>query len=153
MQWLDAIIDMGEATGALIPGDGGVIRSCFATKGRRKGRLLSSAPSASRDSYRAAAWQSLMGNIAPARLGVWTLMSMPSNAKDLYRRIDAWAYGPIARHALNRFAQAPCEFNLYVIHDESRESADDFAARVREAVADYRWRRPAPGQMSFAFGD
>ena len=133
MKWLDAIIDMGLAAGTLETSDVDLIRGCFATRGRRKGLLLASAPSASNDPMRAAAWQGLMGNLAPARLGVATLMFMPSDAKTVFRRIDAWASDRAVRSALNSYAQGMCEFNLYHLNNDPIP-ADRFARNVQAAI-------------------
>jgi hypothetical protein len=141
MNWLDATIEFGLVTGTLEPADSELIKGCFATRGPRKGKLLSSAPSGRKDPSRAAAWQAIISAIAPARLGIGTLLFMPAESRATFRRIEQWSSARLVMSALNSYGQNPCEFNLFHLNYEPAP-AGKFTARLQAAITEYLATRP-----------
>jgi hypothetical protein len=66
------------------------IRSALATKGSRKGLLLSSAPKTESDAY--AAWSALMMNCNPYKVGMGNMIRLAwdKDRKALHDEIDSW---------------------------------------------------------------
>ena len=66
------------------------IRSALATKGSRKGLLLSSAPKAETDAF--AAWSALMMSCNPYKVGMGNMIRLSWNPelKALHDEIDSW---------------------------------------------------------------
>lgn len=66
------------------------IKLALATKGKRKGLLLSSAPKGESDAF--AAWAALMMNCNPFKVGMGDMIRLSWNpdAQALYNEIDGW---------------------------------------------------------------
>jgi len=90
-----------------------LLRSVVSTRGKWKGYILASAPP-SRDAKRCAAWQAIMGELAPARVGVYTLMMMDEDARAIYNRLERVLRGDLG-FAL-RVYEPPFRWSLAAMH-------------------------------------
>jgi hypothetical protein len=131
MKWLDAIIDYGLVTGLLEPPDIDLIESCFATRGRRKGRILASMTPRDQE-CRYATWQAIISTVCASRTHVFSLMCLDGEAKTIFHRINDWTYQPIVAKALNAYGHAPAEFNIDNLSEYPQP--DKWAAHIQVAI-------------------
>lgn len=111
IDFLDAgFIELDLLTGE----DVQAIRGCFVSRGKRKGLLKLAAPP--HDSGLRAAFDGLMCNVAPARIGVFARMMSAEQDQAQFDRIER-AFDskihPNNFHLLNATGQRPNEFNLF----------------------------------------
>ena len=92
------------------------MRAALCSRGKRKGRILASVPSA-KGPEAVGAWRSLMSSMAPARAGLFSLMFAPEAEKAAFDAVEAWQKAhPYNRVAIEVLAQGDGEFNLFFWH-------------------------------------
>lgn len=139
--WLSALIDLGLVTGLLEPDDIELIESCFASKGRRVGRILSSAPNRYNNPRKYAAWAAIMTTVCPTRVAVFSLIDLDSENKRVFERIDNWTRLEHVTLGLNVYGQNPFEFNLFAMNAADPNPPDVFAGAVQLGIDVYLARR------------
>lgn len=89
------------------------LKSALCTRGARSGLLKKSAPAHGKPGR--IGWQAIMGELAPARVSIWSLLTMSAEEKALYEECEQ--YCQKFHHEINRQLQRPLEFNLYHFHN------------------------------------
>lgn len=111
--------------------DRALLGSVVSSRGKWKGYVLANAPAAGRDSKRCAAWQAIMAELAPARVGVYTLMIMDDDSKALFESL-----GRVMRGGLGfalRVYEPPYRWSLAAHHydiDAARASVFNYCHRM-----------------------
>lgn len=141
MKWLDAIINMGLVLGVLEPGDIDLIESCFATQGKRKGLILTSAPDWRTQPERYAAWCAIMSTVCPNRMGIGGLMMMEGRGREVFIRINSWTNIKEVVTGLNVFGQRPFEFNMVAMRYEETPDPDQWAGCIERGINQYLAKR------------
>lgn len=85
------------------------------TRGKWAGFMLNNAPNVARRAHRAA-WQAMLAEVAPARMSIWGILTMPDTMRELFDRISFALAGDLGT-ALQ--AQEPAfRWSLFAHHND-----------------------------------
>lgn len=89
----------------------------ISTRGKWKGYLLARAPSASTRPNDLAAWEAMVGFLAPARISIFSMMFDPDpEAQAAHTRFDTALKGDLGK--LLNITEPPMRWNLYAYHHD-----------------------------------